>query len=258
MRILSNEEQRRLDMASYHLSLLGQILHDRQRVHDLSALLADDFFWQTPSVDTARGARRDKASYLALLANPDLLPEAERFTALAVKMLAATVHDRRVAGEAISTGLRADGIPYSNRYHQLWLFNDDDRIAEYHIYSDTQHVAEVHAEGHKLVARRFIDGLAEGNADTVTRVLADDLHWHLNHSTSGTQTFDSTTALTHIAATPCTGLKPRISGIIAQDDKVVVEAELQSGTSHVFVLTLAKGLITEIREYAVAHPGSAA
>lgn len=245
----TDDERRRLAVVRSHLYMLGEVTRDPGRVSDLAALLAEDFIWQTPSTDPARGVARDRASYLALFANADQAPVAECLVELEVELLAVTVQGKRIAGETMSTGRRGDGITYSNRYHQLWRFDDDDRIAEYRIYADTQHLAALHAAGHELIARRFIDGLALGATDRVTDILGDGLRWHIHHSSGERQIFDRAGALLHIAAEPLAGLAPVADAMPSHGDETVVEAAMPSGATHLFFLTFEAGLIAGIREY---------
>ncbi|XHR99375.1 hypothetical protein ACFB49_09710 [Sphingomonas sp. DBB INV C78] len=253
----TDEDYRHLAVVQAHLSLLAAVTRDPSRTDELAALLAEDFTWQTPSIDPARGQTRDRASYLALFANPALVPAAERLVELEVELLAVTVQGKRVAGETLSSGRRGDGIAYGNRYHQLWLFDDNGQIAEYRIYADTLQVAALHTAGHELVARRLIDGLACGSADRVVDILGAGLRWQIHRPSGEVEIFDRTAALSRITHEPLISLAPIRDTILSQGETMVVETALPSGQLHLFFLTFEAGLIAVVREYQLQTTGRA-
>ncbi len=54
-----------------------------------------------------------------------------------------TAEGNRVAVELESKATHNDGTPYQNKYHFLFVFDDDGKILEYKEYMDTKHAADI-------------------------------------------------------------------------------------------------------------------
>ncbi|MDB5394798.1 MAG: hypothetical protein JWM91_2304 [Rhodospirillales bacterium] len=261
-RDLTATEQRHVAVAHEHMAAVVAASKDPAATPRLAALLADDFTWQTPSSDPARGTLRNRDLYLAVVGNPAFVPEPERFVDLELKILATTAQGSRVAGEAQSYSVRRDGTIYHNHYHQLWVFDDAGKISEYRIYDDSEHVASVHGESNIKVVRDFLDYLSSGNAAAAAALAAEDLSWALRTSGAGERILDKNTAFALIAdargQAALSLIAPLPDGITTQGERVVVEAEARTdgGSGDIvqaewrqFVFTMSQCRIQTIREY---------
>lgn len=244
---LTLDEGRLLSVVENHLAAIGEIIRDPTRVSVLEPLLAPGFTWQTPSEAAGDSVIRDRASYLAMLGIPDLLPEHERFVELKVVLLAATVQGRRVAGECASEGIRRDGLRYANRYHQLWHFDDDHRIVEYRIYGDTANTASVRDEGLALRVSTILDCFAASDTALAEGLLANDLIWTFPNGAGGDIVLNKSAILDQIARGRV--LRPLADGTFSQSGRVIVEVEDEDGRHRVLVCLLVAGMIARVREY---------
>ncbi len=184
-----------------------------------------------------------------MLGRPDLLPAHERFVALEVRLLDSTVEGLRIAGETISEGFRQDGLRYANRYHQLWRFDDDDRIVEYRIYADTLNVAAVQAEGIERIALAFIECLAQGDAQQATGLLADSFCWLVRHGERAEEMLDKAAALGRIRDEPANGLAALPGGVLVQNDRVAIETVDPCAGWRQIMLRFDHGRIVAMRDY---------
>jgi ketosteroid isomerase-like protein len=144
----------------------------------LLAIQADDFKWWTPSGDPRVMVVRDRDAYIQLTTEYQhthyIMPGSE------VRIFATTAQDNRVATEMISdiAERRGGGIQgYTNRYHQLYVFNASGKIVEYHLYQDTAiHARDQIWTGQK-VAENFVRALSVGGVMYMRTLLADDATW---------------------------------------------------------------------------------
>ena len=107
-------------------------------VSAVEALASDEFeYWVAGR--TSLSGSRDLAELTAAM------PEFARVFphGLCMSVTGTTAELQRVAVEAASHGITADGKTYENRYHFLFKFDHAGDIAEVREYMDTAHVAEI-------------------------------------------------------------------------------------------------------------------
>lgn len=240
------------------MALVASLVTDKLKLSELQAVLAEDFTWQTPSADPARGAPLSKAIYLAVVT-------ADAFASLDLKVLTTTAQDNRVAAESESNGVRKDGIPYKNRYHSLWEFNPDGKISRYRIYHDTQHIADIQTLAHTQIALAFLDALTAGKPDQAEPLLANDITWKAHHTNHTGLSMDKAATLAAITGIhqvlPGFTIEPDPATITAQHNRVALQAS--SKATHIngrpysnvyhFLFTIESGKIQRIDEYYDTH-----
>lgn len=136
-------ERRNIARVHLHLQCIAAAATDRAAIPALEDLLAPDFQWATPSSDPLRRNSRGRNEYLALFNSEPGMVHPAQLVSLQLHLDRVMAEGDWVAAETHSSGLRADGLPYNNFYHQAWRFDHAGRIAEYRIYSDTATLDEL-------------------------------------------------------------------------------------------------------------------
>jgi len=110
-------------------------VHDAARGAEL--LHEDLVYWTVgkPHLFPYAGTR-GKAEFVAYLATPSIFPGGSRMTPLVM-----TAEDNRVSITVDGEGTLPDGRVYTNAYHYLFTFRDE-QIVEVREYMDTQSAAE--------------------------------------------------------------------------------------------------------------------
>lgn len=107
-------------------------------VNSVEALTSDELeYWVAGR--TSLSGSRDKAQLTAAM--PEFAPFFPN--GLRMSVTGITAEGQRVAVEAESHGITADGKTYENCYHFLFEFDHDGKIAKVREYMDTAHVAEI-------------------------------------------------------------------------------------------------------------------
>jgi ketosteroid isomerase-like protein len=144
----------------------------------LMAIQADNFQWWVPSGDPKLVVVRDREAYIKLTNDYQfrryVMPGSK------VRIFATTAQDNRVATEMTSdiAERRGGGVQsYTNRYHQLFEFNDAGKIVKYALYMDTQIPVRDQLWTGQKVAENFIRALSAGGVMYLSTLLTDDATW---------------------------------------------------------------------------------
>jgi ketosteroid isomerase-like protein len=218
----------------------------------LMAIQADNFQWWIPSGDPKLVVARDRESYIKLTNDFQfrryVMPGSE------VHIFATTAQDNRVATEMTSdiAERRGGGVqPYTNRYHQLFEFNEAGKIVKYALYMDTQIPVRDQLWTGQKVAENFIRALSAGGVMYMSTLLTDDATWTTERVGALTPLVSKPTILSAIKK-----LQARVDGFwlttsasdITVDGNRVAIAAVSTGTDpvthqpyrnvHHFLLTL--------------------
>lgn len=107
-------------------------------VDSVKAMVSDDFeYWVAGN--TSLSGTSDLATLVAAMPGfGEVFPQGLR-----IDVTGATAQFQRVALEAVSHGIVADGRTYANSYHFLFEFDDAGEIVKLREYMDTAHVVEI-------------------------------------------------------------------------------------------------------------------
>lgn len=144
----------------------------------LTAIQSEKFQWWIPSGDPHLQVVRDREAYIKLTNDFQfrryIMPGSE------VRIFATTAQDNRVATEMTSdiAERRGGGVQgYTNRYHQLFEFDDAGKIVRYALYMDTQVPARDQQWTGQKIAENFVRALSVGGVMYMSTLLADDASW---------------------------------------------------------------------------------
>ena len=221
----------------------------RRRLH---AILASDFQTYAPTMDPLRFHKMNRDSYIDSVVKQ----KAYVVKGAALRVVATTAQDDRVAAEVEANIMRKNGISYLDRHHLLFEFDAAGRVTLLRDYLDSAAEVKDAELANQQVVLSFLTH-PSGAA------LADSALWIVERGGGKSRRLDKQVALATLQkprAAPSYSIEVAPDGAIAQGDRVAVEAVIHgTGTDgnpvrrpcH-FLFVVRGGKIDSVREYSPA------
>lgn len=219
----------------------------------LEAILADDFI----------SGPFSKQEYINLITRD--LYESFR-PGSHVKIFGMTLEGDRAAVELGTDAVLKNSVPYTNRYHLLFIFDDDGRVREYKYYMDTAIFIRDTNLRIRSLAVDFFRSLSSGGTTALSYMLAEDFLWTIAEHGQNVVSLSREQALARVAGLQYTirGLRvePFEDSYIVQGTRVVVAAAAsgvidQSGAPYRadlhFILEVADALFMKSGDMTMKH-----
>lgn len=198
----------------------------------LEAILADDFKWFVPVADPSVQQYGTRETYVQLVIDRqfNMFKPGSK-----VEIFATTAQGNRVATEMIADIYTKEGEPYTNRYQQLFFFDDAGKIREYRLYQDSEIHNWDYDQAIKRNVLRFFEAMSSSGTALVRDMLADDATWEIRRAGNGVVSMDRAEAVAELDK-----LQNEIGGlhfdvkpenIVIQGERVAVEAT-STGTTN--------------------------
>lgn len=198
----------------------------------LEAIQAEDFKWFVPVADPSAQQYGTRETYVQLVVERqfDMYKPGSK-----VEIFATTAQGNRVATEMIADIYTKDGEPYTNRYQQLFFFNDAGKIQEYRLFQDSEIHTWDYDQAIKREVLRFFEAMSSSGTALVRDMLADNATWEVRRAGNGVVSMNKSEAVAELdkLQNAVGGLhftvKPE--NIVIQGERVAVEARSGGTTS---------------------------